>query len=236
MTRVAILGATSAIAQEVARLYAAERASLFLVGRDEAKLAAVAADLRVRGAQQVETFLADLALRERDEALAAAAGTPDVVLIAQGTLPEQTSLESDPRTQAAVFDLNATSVMVLAAHFANVLPPGGALCVIGSIAGDRGRRSNYVYGAAKAAIHAYCEGLRARLVPKNVAVVLIKPGWVDTPMTARTKKNALFASPESVGRTIKRAIESRRAVVYVPGYWRWISLVIRMLPARMVKF
>jgi short-subunit dehydrogenase len=234
--KVVILGATSGIAQEVAKLYAAERASLFLVARDEAKLAPVAADLRVRGAG-VETFIADLALRDRDEEIVAAAGTPDVVLIAQGTLPEQYSLEAIPRAQIREFDLNATSVMVLAAHFANVLQPGGVLAVIGSVAGDRGRRSNYVYGAAKAAIHAYCEGLHARLAPKNVAVVLIKPGWVDTPMTARIKKNPLFASAESVARAIKRAIEARRGgVVYVPRYWRWISLVVRLLPARLVKF
>jgi decaprenylphospho-beta-D-erythro-pentofuranosid-2-ulose 2-reductase len=234
--KVVILGATSAIAHEVARLYAAERASLFLVARDEAKLSAVAADLRVRGAGEVETLISDLALRDRDEEIVAAAGTPDVVLIAQGTLPEQYSLEAHPRSQVREFDLNATSVMVLAAYFANVLQPGGVLAVIGSVAGDRGRRSNYVYGAAKAAIHTYCEGLRARLAPKDVAVVLIKPGWVDTPMTARIKKNALFASADSVARAIKRAIESRRAVAYVPGFWRWISLVVRLLPARMVKF
>lgn len=235
--KVVILGATSAIAQEVAKLYAAEGASFVLVARDEAKLAPVAADLRVRGAQTVETFIADLALRDRDEAIVAAAGTPDVVLIAQGTLPEQYSLEAFPRAQISEFDLNATSVVVLAAHFANVLQPGGVLAVIGSVAGDRGRRSNYVYGAAKAAIHAYCEGLHARLAPKNVAVVLIKPGWVDTPMTARIKKNPLFASAENVARAIKRAIDAHRGgVVYVPAYWRWISIVVRLLPARMVKF
>jgi decaprenylphospho-beta-D-erythro-pentofuranosid-2-ulose 2-reductase len=234
--KVVILGATSAIAQEVAKLYAAEGASFVLVARDEAKLAPVAADLRVRGAQTVDTFIADLALRDRDEALVAAAGIPDVVLIAQGSLPEQWSLEAFPSAQAREFDLNATSVVVLAAHFANVLQPGSVLAVIGSIAGDRGRRTNYVYGAAKAAIHAYCEGLRARLEPKGVAVVLIKPGSVDTPMTVRTRKNFLFATAEGVARSIKRAIDARRALVYVPGYWRWISIVVRLLPARLVKF
>ena len=234
--KVVILGATSAIAQEVARLYAAERASFLLVARDETKLSAVAADLRVRGAGEVETLISDLVVRDRDEAIVAAAGAPDVVLIAQGTLPEQPPLEANPAAQAREFDLNATSVMVLAAHFANVLQPGGVLAVIGSVAGDRGRRSNYVYGAAKAAIHAYCEGLRARLAEKNVAVVLIKPGWVDTPMTARFRKNPLFASPETVARASKRAIESRRSVAYVPGFWRWISLIVRLLPARLVKF
>ena len=103
--------------------------------------------------------------------------------------------------------------------------------MIGSVAGDRGRRSNYVYGAAKAAIHAFCDGLRGRLAAAGVTVVLIKPGWVDTPMTGAIKKNPLFASAASVAQGIHRAIDAGRGTVYVPGYWRWISLIVRMLPA-----
>jgi decaprenylphospho-beta-D-erythro-pentofuranosid-2-ulose 2-reductase len=236
MTRVAIIGATSAIAQETAKLYAAEGATLFLVARDEAKLAAVAGDLRVRGAGEVTTFTADLADRSRDAAIVAAAGAPDVVLIAHGLLPDQRAIDTDAEGQVAAFELNATSFIALATHFANVIPPGGALAIIGSVAGDRGRRSNYVYGAAKAAVHAYCEGLRGRLAESNIAVVLIKPGWVDTPMTAGMKKNPLFASAISVGRGIHQAIRQRRATVYLPFFWRPISLLVRMLPARLVKF
>lgn len=230
---VVIIGATSAIAQEVARLYAQSGASLFLVARDEAKLHAVAADLRVRGASEVGTFVADLADRSRDAALVAAAGAPDVVLIAHGSLPDQRAIESDVVAQVAEFELNATSVIALVAHFANVIEKNGrgTLAVIGSVAGDRGRRSNYVYGAAKAAVHAFCQGLSGR-----VNVVLIKPGWVDTPMTSGMKKNPLFASAASVARRIHRAIARGRGTVYVPGYWRWISLIVRMLPARLVKF
>lgn len=235
--RVAIIGATSGIAQEVAKLYAAERATLFLVARDAAKLDAVANDLRVRGAV-VETFVADLADRARDEAIVRAAGEPDVVLIAHGSLPDQQAIDGDARAQSEAFALNATSFIALLAHFANVLERkrGGVLAAIGSVAGDRGRRSNYVYGAAKAAVHAYCEGLRARLAEANVALVLIKPGWVDTPMTRGMKKNPLFASAKSVARGIHTAIAKRRADVYLPGFWRWISLLVRMLPARLVKF
>lgn len=231
--RVAIIGATSGIAQEVAKLYAREGASLFLVARNAAKLNAVAADLRVRGASAADTFVADLSERTHDSAIVAAAGTPDVVLIAHGSLPDQRAVEHDVAAQVAEFDLNATSVIALAAHFANVLEANGrgTLAVIGSVAGDRGRRSNYIYGAAKAAIHAFCEGLAGR-----IDVVLIKPGWVDTPMTGGMKKNPLFASPVSVARRIHRAIASGRGTVYVPGYWRWISLIVRMLPARLVKF
>lgn len=236
--KVVIIGATSAIAQEVAKLYAAEGASLFLVARDAAKVEAVANDLRVRGGD-VSTFVADLAARESDRSIVDAAGEEiDVVLIAHGTLPDQRAIDGDARAQAEAFELNATSVIALAAAFANVLERAkhGTLAVIGSVAGDRGRRSNYVYGAAKAAVHAYCEGLRARLAASNVAVVLVKPGWVDTPMTAAFKKNPLFASAATVARGIHCAIRGRRATVYVPRFWRWISLVVRMLPARLVKF
>ncbi len=236
---VVIIGATSAIAQEVAKLYANAGATLFLVARNEAKLLAVASDLRVRGATDVDTFVADLADRSRDAEIVAAAGaTPDVVLIAHGSLPNQRAIDTDPVAQVAEFELNATSVIALTAQFANVLERNrrGTLAVIGSVAGDRGRRSNYVYGAAKAATHAFCDGLRGRLAAAGVAVVLIKPGWVDTPMTSAIKKNPLFASAASVAGSIHRAIDARRGTVYVPGYWRWISLIVRLLPAKLVKF
>ena len=237
--KVVIMGATSAIAQEVAKLYANAGASLFLVARNEAKLLAVASDLRVRGALDVDTFVADLADRSLHAEIVAAAGeSPDVVLIAHGSLPDQRAIDTDPIAQAAAFDLNATSVIAIAAHFANVLERNrrGTLAVIGSVAGDRGRRSNYVYGAAKAATHAFCDGLRGRLAAAGAHVVLIKPGWVDTPMTSAIKKNPLFVSAASVAKSIHRAISARRGTVYVPGYWRWISLVVRMLPAKLVRF
>ncbi|HJW94166.1 MAG TPA: SDR family NAD(P)-dependent oxidoreductase [Thermoanaerobaculia bacterium] len=226
----AILGATSAIAQETARCFAAEGASFFLVARDAAKCAIVADDLRARGAADVQTFIADLADFSRHAELAAAAPQSiDITLIAHGTLPDQNAIDDDPAAQAASFELNATSFISLAAHFAN---RSKTLAVIGSVAGDRGRRSNYVYGAAKAALDTYCEGLRAR----GTNVVFIKPGWIDTPMTSHVRKNPLFASAQTAGRLIHDAILARRAVVYVPWFWRWISLIVRMLPAKLVKF
>jgi short-subunit dehydrogenase len=237
--KVAIIGATSAIAQATAVCYAEAHAELFLIARDAAKLSAVAADLRVRGAARVEEIVADLADLPRHRLLVAAVGDDvDVVLIAHGTLPDQLAIESDPAAQIDAFNLNATSVISLAAEFANVLEARGqgTLAVIGSVAGDRGRRSNYVYGAAKAAVHAYCDGLRGRLSAAGANVLLVKPGWVDTPMTKSMKKNPLFASARSVGRGIYDAIEHRKAVVYLPWFWRWISLIVRMLPGRLVKF
>ena len=227
---VVIIGATSAIAQETARCFAAENASFFLVARDAAKCAIVANDLLARGAADVTTFIADLAYFARHAEIASAAPNPaDVVLIAHGALPDQHAIDDDPAAQVASFELNATSFISLATHFANRTK---TLAIIGSVAGDRGRRSNYVYGAAKAALAAYCEGMRGR----GIDVVLIKPGWIDTPMTAHMRKNPLFASAASAGRTIHDAIVAKKAVAYVPWFWRWISLVVRMLPSRLVKF
>lgn len=227
---IVILGATSAIAQETARCFAAEGASFFLVARDAAKCAIVAADLRARGAAGAETFIADLADFSRHAEIANAAPQAlDLVLIAHGQLPNQRAIDDDPAAQVASFELNATSFISLATHFANRTK---TLAVIGSVGGDRGRAANYVYGAAKAALHTYCEGLRAR----GVNVVLIKPGWVDTPMTANMRKNPLFASAQTAGRLIHDAIVANRAVVYVPWFWRWISLIVRMLPARFIRF
>jgi len=227
---IVILGATSAIAQETARCFAAEGASFFLVARDAAKCAIVADDLRARGAAAAETFIADLADFSFHAAIAAAAPQSiDIVLIAHGSLPDQRAIDDDPAAQVASFELNATSFISLAAHFADRTK---TLALIGSVAGDRGRATNYVYGAAKAALHTYCEGLRAR----GVNVVLIKPGWIDTPMTSHMRKNPLFASAPVAGRLIHDAIVANRPVVYVPRFWRWISLIVRMLPARLVRF
>jgi decaprenylphospho-beta-D-erythro-pentofuranosid-2-ulose 2-reductase len=237
--KVVIVGATSGIAQEVAKIYAAGGASLVLVARNEAKMLAVASDLRVRGADDVTTVVADLAdLHDHARVGGAAGAGIDVVLVAHGTLPDQTAIDRDVDAQVQAFELNSTSLISITALFANALEGArsGTLAVIGSVAGDRGRRSNYVYGAAKAAVHAYCEGLRMRLAEAGVALVLVKPGWVDTPMTGGMRRNPLFVSAPAAARAIHAAIERRRGTVYVPGYWRWISLVVRMLPSRLVKF
>ena len=236
--KIAVIGATSGIAQATAAVFAAEGAAFFLVARDAAKLAAVAADLSARGATGVEQFIADLGDLSRHAAIVSAAGDVDVVLIAHGSLPDQRAIDRQPQAQVDAFQLNATSVISLAASFANVLESrrAGTLAVIGSVAGDRGRRSNYVYGAAKAAIHTWCDGARPRLRAAGANLLLVKPGWVDTPMTRGMKKNPLFADARSVGRGIHDAIAARKSVVYLPRFWRWISAIVRLLPERLVKF
>lgn len=234
--RVLVLGATSAIAQETSREFAAAKARLFLVARDVEKLRAVTEDLLVRGAGAVETCACDLTDTAAHPAILSEAAAVweglDVALIAYGTLPDQKVCEEDPAALRLAMETNCMSVVSLLAQLANILEKqrGSVLAVIGSVAGDRGRRSNYAYGAAKAAIETFSAGLRLRLAAVRVRVVVVKPGWVDTPMTAHLPKNALYASARSVGHGIYKAILSPHAVVYLPWFWRWIMLIVRMIP------
>lgn len=236
MTNVLIIGATSAIAQATARRFAAEGARFFLVGRDGSKLAAVADDLRVRGAAGAETYLLDVNNLEKHAAMIEAAvtalGTIDAALIAHGTLGDQTASETLVVEALREWSTNATSVIALLTLLANLFERQrhGTIAVISSVAGDRGRRSNYVYGAAKAALNVFLGGLRGRMHAAGVAVVTIKPGLVDTPMTAAIPKNLLFASPERVAQDIHRAMARGTAVVYTPWFWRYVMLLIRAIP------
>jgi len=234
--RVLIIGATSAIAAETARVFAAYGARLFLTGRHSGRLDAVAADLKVRGAAQVETALLEVTDISRHagvvEAAFAALGGLDVVLIAHGTLPDQQRCEESAAETVAALEVNFTATIALLTLLANRFEAArqGCIAVITSVAGDRGRQSNYVYGAAKGGVERFLEGLRNRLFRSGVAVITIKPGFVDTPMTAGVAKNPLFASPRRVGRAIYRAIEARRSVVYIPWFWRPIMFLVTALP------
>ncbi len=239
---VLIVGATSAIAHETARRFATEGAALLLAGRTAAKLEAAAADLRARGAARVETAAFDAADFERHAALldavrAAFPGGLDYALVAYGTLPDQAVVASDPAAAAEAFRLNATSVIALLTRLGTLMEHQGRvhLAVISSVAGDRGLPSNYVYGAAKGAVSLFTGGLRARLAKKGVRVTTVKPGMVDTPMTAHLDKGPLFADPEDVGRRVHKAMKKGTDVVYVPGYWRGVMAVIRAIPERVFK-
>lgn len=236
MQKVMIIGATSAMAEATARLYAARGAALLLAGRDPQRLRAIADDLRVRGAAKAETFQIDLLDLDAHAALVDAAwktlGTVDIVLIAHGTLPDQTACEASPELALREFSLNANSTISLCTHLAPRLREqhGGTLAVISSVAGDRGRASNYVYGSAKAAVSAFLGGLRQRLHGTGVNVLTIKPGFVDTPMTRAFNKGPLWATPAQVARGIVRAIDRGASVVYLPRFWWPIMLTIRCIP------
>lgn len=234
MQKILIIGATSAIAESVARLYAARGAMLYLVGRSAGKLDAIAADLRVRGAQHVHSGVLDVndvaahgALM--DDAWAALGGV-DTVLIAHGTLPDQAACDASVALSLQEFATNGTSTIALSAALAQRLQSGASLAVISSVAGDRGRASNYLYGSAKAAVTTYLSGLGQRLRPAGINVLVIKPGFVDTPMTAAFKKGALWATPDKVAAGILKAIGKRKAVAYLPGFWWAIMMIIKNIP------
>ena len=241
MTKILIIGATSAIAHETAKLFAWEGAELFLVGRNAAKLQAVGEDLRVRGAKRVESFLLDLSEFDRHQELVAAAitslGSLDAVLIAHGTLPDQKAAEASVAETLREFNNNCTSVISLLTILADYFEKRkkGCIAVITSVAGDRGRQSNYIYGAAKGGLNIFLQGLRNRLFKAGVSVVTVKPGFVDTPMTASIKKGPLFANPEAVGKSIHAAMKKGQSVLYTPSFWRFIMLIIRHVPEPIFK-
>lgn len=236
-----IVGATSAIASEVARAYAEAGARLFLLGRNADRLAAVANDLRARGARKVETAVLDVTDVGRHEpaldAAAVALGSLDVILVAHGTLPDQRRCQASVADTLDAIDVNFRSVVALLTLVATRLEAQGrgTIAVITSVAGDRGRQSNYVYGAAKGGLAVFLQGLRNRLYRSGVVVVTLKPGFVDTPMTAGVPKNPLFASARRAGRAIHRAIEGGRNTAYIPWFWRPIMTVVNNLPESVFK-
>jgi decaprenylphospho-beta-D-erythro-pentofuranosid-2-ulose 2-reductase len=236
MQRILIVGATSAIAEATARLFASRGDAVFLAGRSDARLQAIAEDLKVRGATLAETLVFDARAFEMFPALLQAAtnrlGGLDAALIAHGTLSDQGACQQSVELLREEFEVNALSVMALCTDLANQFETQGrgVIAVISSVAGDRGRQSNYVYGSAKAAVTAFTSGLRQRLYPKGVRVVTIKPGFVSTPMTAAFKKGALWATPARVAADIVRAMDGGKAVIYTPWFWRPIMWVIRSVP------
>jgi decaprenylphospho-beta-D-erythro-pentofuranosid-2-ulose 2-reductase len=238
---VLILGATSSIAIATMRRLAAQNAHFMLVARNSDRLTAVAQDLHTRGAFAVDTWVTDLDdTAAHPEMLATAAqrlGRIDLALISHGVLGDQHAAETDFQFAAAILHTNFISTVSLLTWLGNYFQAqrAGTLAVVSSVAGDRGRKSNYVYGASKGALNVFLDGLRNRIDRDGVQVLTIKPGFVATPMTAHVPQNALFASPDQVARGILKAIERGRDVAYVPGFWLFIMLIIRTIPGRIFK-
>jgi len=234
--RVVAFGACSAICHEVLKLYAAGGARFFLVARNAEKLSAVADDLVARGGSLDGTASYDFREWQQHGAAVKQAGDAmggiDVAIVAHGTLPDQPECEASGEAVRHCMDDNFTSVAIIAQALAQrfAAQGDGTLAVISSVAGDRGRKSNYTYGAAKAGIDAFLQGLQGRFAGTGVRVVNIKPGMVVSPMTAHMQHGAIWATPEGIAPAIVKAITRGRALVYVPGYWRLIMLVIRLLP------
>jgi decaprenylphospho-beta-D-erythro-pentofuranosid-2-ulose 2-reductase len=239
MSKIIILGALSAMAEAAARKWAEQGAHLLIAGRDRARLEDVAADLRVRGgiANIYEGDLADVDAEKTLAEMVEQLGGVDVVLLAYGVLGDQKLAETNPAEASRILAIDFTSAASWCLAVAKVLETQrrGVLIVIGSVAGDRGRQSNYVYGAAKGGLGILVQGIAHRLAASGARAVLIKPGFVDTPMTASIpNKGLLWAKPQKVADIIVRAGMSNAPappVIYAPSFWRWIMYVIRFTPS-----
>lgn len=238
MKKIVIIGATSAIAEQCARIYLREDAvELLLVGRDEKKLDAIADDLRVRQPQAlISIALTDFIDAQNIQSFVQAVcdkKTPDTVLIAHGSLPIQEDCQNHLPSCDEAIKVTGLSVVLFCEAFAHYLykANSGRLIVLGSVAGDRGRKSNYIYGAAKGMVERYVEGVQHRFANdnKSATITLIKPGPTATPMTDGLNMSGL-ASPEQVASDIVRGSNSGKAVVYTPIKWALIMFVIRNLP------
>ncbi len=236
MRKILVIGAGSAIAQATGRLFAARGDALYLVGRNAMALEAAAADLKIRGAASVGVATLDVNDMAAHERMFASAEQflhgLDTVLIAHGTLSDQKACEQSVDLTLRELSTNGISVVALVTRIATRFEQNrsGTIAVISSVAGDRGRQSNYVYGSAKALVTTFLSGLRQRLRASGVAVITIKPGFVDTPMTASFPKGALWAQPQQVALGIVKAIDRSAAVVYLPAFWRPIMFLIRAVP------
>lgn len=242
MKRILIIGATSTIAIASARLWAQQGAEFFLVARNNEKLLQTADDLKARGAKNVSVHVMDATdVAAHPQMLSESIATLhqiDIALIAHGTLPDQKACEQNVDIALKELANNATSVIALLTVLANHLETQrcGTLAVISSVAGDRGRPSNYLYGTAKAAVSTYCEGLRARMFKLGVHVITIKPGFVNTVMTQGLPlPGPLVAQPETVALQIIQGIEKKKNTIYTPTFWALIMLIIRNIPEPIFK-
>lgn len=242
MQKIVILGATSGIALEIERQLARCGLEMLLVARSAERLTALQSDLLARGAKEVLTYAADLSsirghAKIFDFVLRSFPGY-DTVLLAYGTMQEQKESEESVNALLDELNTNFVSASAILTLFAADLEQRrtGCIAAITSVAGDRGRRSNYVYGSAKGALSLFLQGLRSRLYPAGVKVITIKPGPVKTPMTDQLPNAERFAAPEVVARAIVRALDRRSPdVLYTPWYWRHIMRAVRHVPERLFK-
>lgn len=241
MRKTLIIGATSAIAEATARLFAESGDALFLVARNKEKLSAIADDLKIRGASAIHTEVLDVLDYEHhqpviDAAISTLQGL-DLVLIAHGTLPDQIACQKSYELTRKEIEINALSTISLLTHLANYFEEQkhGTIAVITSVAGDRGRQSNYVYGSAKGMVSIALQGFRNRMHKVGVNVLDIKPGFVDTPMTKDFQKGFLWTKPEKLAKSIVRVINKRKTAIYLPWFWQYVMIIIRLIPECIFK-
>jgi len=233
---VVIIGSSSAIARALADRFAAAGCRVILAGRDQEDIERTATDLRVRRrawAQFVhfdaENFDSHRAFI--NECAGLFGGPIDGVVLAQGYMPEQAAAETNPHLAVRAVHVNfAACVTVIGAALAKMPEQGGFIAAISSVAGDRGRPSNFVYGSTKAGLNTYLAGLRAKVRSRGISVTCVKPGFVDTAMTWGLPGLFLVASPRAVADDVVRAVRRGRSEIYTPWFWRWIMLIIRCIP------
>lgn len=241
MKKILIIGATSGIATAVARLFAQDGHALYLLGRNQEKLSTLATDLSVRGASEVSTGhfdAADVNGHEKtlDKALSEF-GQFDQVLLAHGDLPDQKECEHSFEKSHTTLTTNLLSPIAFLTWLAPYFEKRktGTIAVITSVAGDRGRQSNYIYGTAKGALSRYLQGLRNRLAPQGVAVTDIKPGFISTSMTEHLKQGMLFVPADVIAKGIQTAMDKGKHEVYLPRFWWLIMAIIKHIPECVFK-
>lgn len=239
---IVIFGATSAVGQMLARIHAESGDSMILVARNLDRLDSVASDLRTRGAPSVECLCSDFDnTQEHSELLEnIEKKCTDIAkyYFFYGSLPEQKECEASWDSTHNALMTNFLSVVSLLTLIANKVEKEAGrrgLIVVSSVAGDRGRQSNYIYGTAKGALTIFLQGLRNRLYRSNCSVTTIKPGFIDTPMTRDFKKGVLWAKPEKVAQDIYKAARKRKDEVYTPGFWKLIMFIIKSIPETIFK-
>ena len=241
--KVALAGGTRGIGRAVGRLLVERGHRVFLLGRDPEQTARSAADLTARGGAAVEVGHARLDLLQPDgfaaalDAADAALGGFDTLVVTAADFDRQDALEADPARLRRLLDADFTGTVLLCeeARKRVLQRGGGTLCVFGSVAGDRGRKPVVLYGAAKAGLAHYLEGLDHRYHAAGLRVVTVKPGFVRTGMTEGLPEPPFAADPEPVARRAVVALERGTPVVYAPGIWRWVMLVIRALPRAVMR-
>lgn len=241
MGNILIIGATSGIAKATAYTFASNKFNLILAGRDIEEINRIASDIRIRHSIKVDTEFFDALNYQNhkqflDQCLDKA-GEIEGVIIALGYLGRQTLAQSDFNESKHILDVNFTSCISILNIVANYLEKKkrGFICALSSVAGDRGRQSNYIYGAAKGGLAVFLQGLRNRLASSNVHVTTIKPGFVDTKMTYGQEGMFLVASPNKVAEGIFSAIMKNKNEVYLPFFWSWIMLIIKSIPENIFK-
>lgn len=236
-----VFGATSNIAEETLRNFAKDSVNFYLVGRNNDKLEIVKNDLLARGANNIYTEECDALDWDKHKSTMTNAdnklGQLDLVYIAHGTLPDNEAIRNNQMEVIKEFNINCTSVISLCTLASEYFEEkgSGTIAVISSVAGERGRQSNFIYGAAKGGVSKYLEGLRNRLYEKGIKVITIKPGMVDSPMTKDMPKGLLFAKSSSVGKQIYKGINVGKDDMFVPGYWKIIMGIIKSIPESIFK-